>query len=63
MEEIGRVAGVPFAEAVFEFDLHKVAGDRGEEHERRLAVDGVIELEDLVVARPTFPDSEALIPR
>lgn len=63
LEEIGRVAGVPFAEAVVEFELHKVAGDGGEEHEGREAIYGVVELEDLVVARPTFPDSEALIPR
>lgn len=63
MEEVGGVTGVPLAEALVEFNLHKVAGDGGEEHLAGDAIDGVRELEDLVVARPTFPHSEPLVPR
>ena len=42
---MGRVIGVPFAEAVFELELHEVANDGGDHHLAVLAVDGVIELE------------------
>ncbi|PON32608.1 hypothetical protein PanWU01x14_359770 [Parasponia andersonii] len=50
VEELRGVAGVPFAKAVFEFELHEVSGDGSDEHLGGLAIDGVCELEDLVVA-------------
>lgn len=39
LEEVGRVTGVPFAEALVEFNLHKVTGDGGEEHLAGDAID------------------------
>lgn len=60
--EIGGVAGVPLAEAVFELELHEVAGDGGDEHVAGLSVNRVIELENPVVARAAVPGSQALIP-
>ena len=63
VEELSRIAGVPFPKAVFEFELHEVAGDGGDEHVCGLAIDGVSELEDLVVARTPVPHSEPLVPR
>lgn len=57
LEEIGGVTRVPFAVTLFEFELHEVAGDGGEEHVAGLAADVVVELEDLVVAGMAIPDS------
>lgn len=52
---MGRVTGVPLAEAVFELELHEVANDGGDYHLAVLAANGIIELEELVVAGPSFP--------
>lgn len=61
LEEVGGVAGMPLAESIFEFDLHEVAGDGGDEHLDGNAIDGVRELEDLVVTGMAFPHAEALV--
>lgn len=53
---------MPLAVTLVELELHKVAGDRGEEHVAGLAANGVVELEDLVVAGTTLPRSYALVP-
>lgn len=68
MVEIDRVARMPLAVSIVEFELHKVAGDRGEEHAARDGAvgggdgDGVVELENLVVAGTAIPDLEAAVP-
>lgn len=61
VEELGGVAGMPLAEAVVEVDLHEVAGDGGDKHVDGDAIDGVRELEDLVVAGTAVPNAEALL--
>ncbi|POO01405.1 hypothetical protein TorRG33x02_027120 [Trema orientale] len=43
--------------SVFEFKLHEVSGDGGDEYLGELAIDGVSELEDVVVARMLVPHS------
>lgn len=63
LEEKGWIAGVPLAVAVFEFELHEVAGDRGEEHLARVAIDGVVELVDFVIAGSAFPHAQPLVSR
>jgi hypothetical protein len=55
VEEVGGVAGVPAAEPFFEFELHEVARDGGDEHAAGLTVDGVVELEDAIVLGPPRP--------
>ena len=50
MVEVGGVAGMPFAEAIVELELHEMASDGGDEHVATLAADGEVELEDAIVA-------------
>lgn len=57
-EELGGVAGVPFAESVVEFELHEMAGDGGDDHGAGTAVDGVRELVYAVVDGPSVSVSE-----
>lgn len=54
---------MPFAVTLVEFELHEVAGDGSEEHVAWLTTNGVVELEDLVVAGTTLPNTQALVPR
>lgn len=61
--EIGGIAGVPLAEPLLEIELHEVAGNGGDQHATVLPPDAVVELEDLVVPRPPFPDPHPLAPR
>lgn len=56
--KVGGVAGVPLAEAVVEVELHKVAGDGGNEHVAELGADSVLELKHPVVPRPPLPGTE-----
>ena len=64
VEEIGGVTGVPFAISVLEFELHEVTSDGSDEHVAGATIDGVTELEYLVVSRPTLPGSQApIVPR
>ena len=57
VEELDWVAGMPFAVPFFESKLHEVASDRSDDHITRLASNGVVELENLVVARATIANS------
>jgi hypothetical protein len=62
LEEIGGITRVPFPITIIEFEFHEMTDDGGEEHVTRLAANGVIELEDPVVARTTVPNSKTLVP-
>lgn len=61
--EIGGVTRVPLAVTLIEPEFHEVAGDGGEEHVAGLATNGVVELEDFVVAGMSLSHSHVLIPR
>lgn len=63
VEKLNWIARMPFAVPFFELELHEVASDGGDEHIARLASNGVVELENLVVARATFANSKTLVPR
>ena len=54
---------MPFSIPFFELKLHEMASNGGDEHVARLTSNGVVELENLVVARTTFTNSKALVPR
>lgn len=62
VEEHGWVTGMPFSVPFFKLELHQVACDGGDEHIARLTSNGIVELENLVVPRATFANSEALVP-
>lgn len=57
VEELDWVAGIPFAVPFFERKLHEVTSDGSDDHIARLSPNGVVELENLVVARATIANS------
>lgn len=65
MVKIDGVTRMPFSEAIVEIELHEMACDGGEGHMARLSIDGVTELEYLIVSGPSisYPQSSLLVLR
>ena len=58
--EISGVTRMPFTESIFEFDFHEMTGDGSDKHVALLAINGVVELEYLVVPGPSVSHSKLI---
>jgi hypothetical protein len=51
---------MPFTESIFEFDFHEMTSDGSDKHVALLAINGVVELEYLVVPGPSVSHSKLI---